>query len=75
MSMNSSEKTLLVARPRSRAELARLAFEIGNLHVPAQITDDEISILPDGPVQEILDRLGIPWTIEVRPFHPRAVTP
>ena len=71
MSDKRAPQSLLIARPRSGAELARLAFEIGNLHVPAEILDHEIRVLGDGPIEEVLERLGVPWVTAVLPFQPR----
>jgi urease accessory protein UreE len=57
--------TVLVARPRSRRECFALAIELGNLHVPVEITTDAILVAPDGPVEEVLERMGVPWEIRV----------
>jgi urease accessory protein UreE len=63
---------LRVAAPASPADLARLALELGNLHVPVQVRDDtgELLLLPDGPTDALLARLGIPTRIESHRFTP-----
>ena len=48
-------------RPRSNRELFALALELGNLHVPVEITSEELLVAPDGPVQEVLERMNLPW--------------
>lgn len=52
---------LLIVRPRSRHELLALALELGNLHAAVEIKENEVLVAPDGPVEEILERLGVPW--------------
>lgn len=61
---------VMVARPASPRELALLAFEIGNLHAPAEITEHEIRVAPDGPLEELFERLKVPWVVQVRRFQP-----
>jgi urease accessory protein len=61
---------VLVVKPRSVTELGRLAFEFGNLHVPAELHHEEIRVSPDGPVIEVIERLGVPSTLETRRFQP-----
>ena len=53
--------TILVIRPRSNRELFALALELGNLHVAVEITADEVLVAPDGPVEEVLERMNLPW--------------
>ena len=56
-----TSSTILVLRPRSRQELLILALELGNLHASVTITGNEIFVVRDGPVEEVLERLGVPW--------------
>ena len=65
---------VLVIRPRTPAEMANLALEVGNLHAPAQATEaGELLVIPDGPVEAILWRMDVPHTLDVRRFTPLAV--
>jgi urease accessory protein UreE len=52
-----------VVRPRSNRELFSLALELGNLHVPVEIMADEVLVAPDGPVEEVFERMGLNWEI------------
>jgi len=61
---------VLIVKPRTAAELGQLAFEFGNLHVPAELGHDEIRVLPDGPVAEVIERLGVPSEIRNCRFQP-----
>jgi urease accessory protein UreE len=54
---------LWVIRPRSNRKLFCLALELGNLHVPIEFEDDFMLVAPDGPVEEILERMGLTWDI------------
>lgn len=60
----------LVIKTPSAAELARAAYAIGNLHLPAQIEADQI-ILPAGAATEAaLGSLGIAYRSQVRRIRP-----
>lgn len=48
-------------RPRSNLELFALALELGNLHVSVEIAADEVLVAPDGPVEEVLERMNLTW--------------
>jgi urease accessory protein len=61
---------VLVIRPQSSEGLALLAFELGNLHVPAEILDDEIRVAPDGPVSEVVERLRMRSELRICRFQP-----
>jgi urease accessory protein UreE len=50
-----------LVRPRSRRELLTLCIELGNLHVPVEITGAQVRVAPDGPVQEVLERMNLEW--------------
>lgn len=54
-------ETILAIRPRSNRELFALALEFGNLHVPVEITSNEMLVAPDGPVEEVLERMNLTW--------------
>ena len=55
-----------VVRPRSNRELFALALELGNLHVPVEITSEEVLVGSDGPVAEVLERMGLTWETRER---------
>jgi hypothetical protein len=50
-----------------------LALELGNLHVPTQITDDEILFLEDESALEALAKRCVRWQREQRRFEPMEV--
>jgi urease accessory protein UreE len=61
---------VLVVRPRTPAELARVALEIGNLHAPVAVDGDELLVIPDGPIEAVLGELGVPHERQARRFIP-----
>jgi urease accessory protein len=69
----------VVATPEPIAEitgdphlLARIAWHIGNRHVPAQILPDRIRIAPDHVLEEMIVRLGGKVTRFEAAFDPEA---
>jgi urease accessory protein len=65
---------VLIVRPRNPLEMGLLALEIGNLHAPAQVVGDEMWIMPDGPVEAVLSRMGLECRCETRRFNPLPCT-
>jgi urease accessory protein len=61
---------LLVVRAADPHHLARLAWHLGNRHVPAAIEADRILIRPDHVLAEMLARLGADVAAEEAPFDP-----
>lgn len=65
---------LIVARPKDARESTCLAYEIGNLHSPMEIhrkgSEIEIVAINDGPIAEVLDRLGVAFDVQTRRFAP-----
>ncbi|HVT87649.1 MAG TPA: hypothetical protein VHD56_02255 [Tepidisphaeraceae bacterium] len=61
---------VLIARPRNSVEAISLAFELGNLHVPIEVSDDGIVTVDDGPVEAVFRKLGVPYELQSRRFEP-----
>ncbi|WP_052329876.1 urease accessory protein UreE [Thermicanus aegyptius] len=61
---------VIVIEPRDQMEMIRLAYEVGNRHLPLEIRMPFLIILHDEPSVELLRRLNIPFTIEEQPFRP-----
>ncbi len=53
-------------------QFVRLAWHLGNRHVPAEIWPAAIRTLPDHAVEEMLVRTGAQLTKFEAPFHPEA---
>lgn len=57
---------VLVARPASLQEMGTLCYQIGNLHQPVWVGENEV-VLPDEPQNEaLLQRVNLPYTKEKR---------
>jgi urease accessory protein UreE len=61
---------VLVGRPPTARQTGLVACELGNLHLPVEITDDEIVTLPDGPAYAAFRTHEVPCRIETRRFAP-----
>jgi urease accessory protein len=70
VAVNVEPCAVLVARPGSIESAVSIAFELGNLHLPLQFSAGEIVSIDDGPVQEVLEMAGVPFTHEMRRFEP-----
>jgi urease accessory protein UreE len=57
------------------AALARVALELGNLHVPVEVTPaGEMLTPPDGPAEGVLRRNGLTYSLCRRRFAPLRAT-
>ena len=65
---------VVVVRPKSPQEAALAALELGNLHVPVEITAAEILTPADGPAMGVLARRAIAYGVEERCFQPTAIS-
>jgi urease accessory protein UreE len=64
---------VLLLQPRETSTALLLALGLGNLHAPVQIQGEHFIVLPDGPVEELANSLGVAWTTEVRRFEPTPI--
>jgi urease accessory protein len=53
-------------------DLLQAAYHLGNRHVPLEITDDRLYLLPDPVLEDLLNQRGLVVTIADRPFQPQA---
>lgn len=68
--VRAAEEALTEVRAQSPHQLLKLAWHIGNRHIPAEIHPDRILIRPDHVIAEMLVGLGAE-VAEVRgPFQP-----
>lgn len=59
-------------RARDARHLVRIAWHLGNRHLPTQILGDSIRIRYDHVILEMLKGLGGETTVCDRPFHPES---
>jgi urease accessory protein len=58
VAIEASDEQLLQVQAASAAELARIAYHIGNRHVPIQVGDGWLRILPDHVLEAMVEGLG-----------------
>jgi urease accessory protein len=58
VAVEAAEEDLLEVRAADAAGLARIAYHVGNRHVPIQIGDGWLRILPDHVLQAMVQGLG-----------------
>ena len=54
--------------------LTTVALELGNLHVPVEVSQGRLIVISDGPTREVLDRYQVPFHAELRVFAPLRAT-
>ena len=54
------------------AELARVAYHLGNRHVPLEVHPDFLQLEPDHVLAEMLVRMGLDVAAVEAPFEPEA---
>jgi urease accessory protein UreE len=62
--------SVLVAPLSDPVLAARVALELGNLHVPVEIGSVQITVLPDSPTEAVFRRYGVTARPELRRFQP-----
>lgn len=68
----SQEEPLLEVRASSEHQLLRLAWHIGNRHLPTEIRDDHLRIRADDVIQRMLIGLGADVRSINAGFHPES---
>lgn len=63
---------LLEARPGDLTSLARLAWHLGDRHVPVQILPNRLRVRRDPAIEQLIVRLGAPVRPIVAPFDPQS---
>jgi len=61
---------LLTATAPDAATLAKIAYGLGNLHLPVEVFGLQIATIPDGPALAVFRQAGVEPTELTRPFHP-----
>ncbi|TCH98912.1 urease accessory protein UreE [Roseococcus sp. SYP-B2431] len=68
--VRAAEETLVEVRASSASHLVRLAWHIGNRHLPAELQADRILIREDHVIEAMLRGLGATVTKVRAPFNP-----
>jgi urease accessory protein len=72
--VNVRPTQVIVAGPASTQRMAELALELGNLHLPTQVMENEIVFHEDASAMASLMRLCIPWRSDERRFEPTMIS-
>jgi urease accessory protein len=72
VAVEACDEELLEVRAAGAADLARIAYHIGNRHVPIQIGDGWLRILPDHVLKAMVERLGGSVQPVTSRFHPES---
>jgi urease accessory protein len=68
----AADETLHEVRAPSATQLARIAYHVGNRHVPLQVNDDHLLMLPDHVLKAMVEGLGGSVRQVTRPFQPES---
>lgn len=68
--VKAADETLIEIRARDPAQFVRLAWHLGNRHLPAQIEADRILIRDDHVIVDMLKGLGAEVRAVSAPFNP-----
>ncbi len=68
----AADESLHEVRAASITQLARIAYHVGNRHVPLQVEDDHLLMLPDHVLRAMVEGLGGKVTEVRRGFQPES---
>lgn len=68
--IEAAPEALIEVRAETPHALLRLAWHLGNRHLPAEIREEAILIRPDHVIEEMLTGLGAGLARVTRPFQP-----
>jgi len=70
VAVEAAREALLEVRARDGAQLARIAYHVGNRHVPLQVGDGWLRLLPDHVLRAMIEGLGGRIHELAAPFQP-----
>jgi len=70
VAIEAAVENVLAVVPRSRDEMVRVAFEVGNRHFTVAIDGDRLLVPDDIAMEQLLDRLNVSWTRDRAVFAP-----
>jgi urease accessory protein len=68
----AADEKLHEVRAPSLTQLARIAYHVGNRHVPLQVNDDHLLMLPDHVLKAMVEGLGGTVSEVTRAFQPES---
>ena len=70
VAIEAAQESLLRVRAPDAATLTRIAYHVGNRHVPIEIGEDYLTILPDHVLKAMIEGLGGEVVPVTDRFHP-----
>jgi len=70
VTVKAAPERLIEVRAGEGLPLLRIAWHLGNRHLPAQILDDAIRIREDHVILDMLQKMGARTALIEAPFHP-----
>jgi urease accessory protein len=68
--VQAAPELIIEVRHKDRGQLVRLAWHLGNRHLPTEIRDHVLRIRPDHVIEEMLRGFGAELTRAQGPFQP-----
>jgi urease accessory protein len=70
VTVKAAAERLIEVRAGAEVSLLRIAWHLGNRHLPTQILDDAIRIREDHVILDMLQKMGARTALIEAPFHP-----
>lgn len=70
LEIEARPEPVLAVTPRTRDEMIRVAFDVGNRHFPLAVDGDDLLVPDDIAMEQLLTRLGLAWRRCVAVFAP-----
>ena len=70
LAVEARPEPVLAVFPRDRAEAIRVAFDVGNRHFSLALDGDALLVPDDTAMEQLLERLGVPWERRVAVYDP-----
>jgi urease accessory protein len=68
--VQAKAEPVLRVETQSALDLLRMAYHLGNRHVPLEVTPTVLKLSPDPVLREMLEHLGATVTESLEPFYP-----
>jgi urease accessory protein len=68
--IEAAVEAVIAVSPRSRDEMVRVAYEVGNRHFTVAIDGERLLVPDDIAMEQLLTRIGVPWTRDRLVFAP-----
>ncbi len=68
--VHAAPESVLAITPANYAEAVKISFEVGNLHFPLALDDQELLVPDDSAMVQLLNRLRVRWQHRQAVFAP-----